>query len=137
MRLHPLRALGEAAQHVRWAFSPDPHGVGYAQMMVARGDWHSLCEDWDWDEEDGVPVYQVPTARGELRATRFIERATNWTPLGWYLWSVWHGLSGDWGHVVCALTSHDLVDRSYGGPEHGNMDHECRRCGQYWSVPLY
>ena len=37
----------------------------------------------------------------------------------------------------CREDGHDLVDVSSAGPESGDMDHECRRCGEYWSVPLY
>jgi hypothetical protein len=39
--------------------------------------------------------------------------------------------------AVCGFFGHDLVDCSTGGPDSGNMDHECRRCGRYWDVPLY
>jgi hypothetical protein len=39
--------------------------------------------------------------------------------------------------LICKWKGHDIVDRGYGGPDSGCMDHECRRCGQYWSVPLY
>lgn len=38
---------------------------------------------------------------------------------------------------LCEEIGHDIVDCSFAGPDNGNMDHECRRCGQYWSVPLY
>ena len=37
----------------------------------------------------------------------------------------------------CWAKGHILVDRSSGGPDSGDMDHECARCGQYWHVPLY
>lgn len=38
---------------------------------------------------------------------------------------------------VCDIKGHRLVDESSGGPESGNMDHSCNRCGCFWSVPLY
>ena len=38
---------------------------------------------------------------------------------------------------ICDIHGHDIVDMSYGGPDSGNMDHGCKRCGEYWSVPLY
>jgi hypothetical protein len=38
---------------------------------------------------------------------------------------------------TCRRQGHDIVDCSSAGPDSGNMDHECRRCGQYWPVPLY
>jgi len=38
---------------------------------------------------------------------------------------------------ICEVHGHDLCDESFGGPDHGNMDHSCKRCGRYWSVPLY
>jgi hypothetical protein len=37
----------------------------------------------------------------------------------------------------CEQFGHDTVDVSTAGPDSGNMDHECRTCGRYWSVPLY
>lgn len=43
--------------------------------------------------------------------------------------------SEDWHK--CDTEGHLLRDCSYGGPDSGNMDHECTRCGQYWHVPLY
>ena len=39
--------------------------------------------------------------------------------------------------LECLVEGHDLMDVSSGGPDHGNMDHECVRCGQYFRVPLY
>lgn len=42
------------------------------------------------------------------------------------------------GKSICEFYGdHDLVDCSEAGPDSGNMDHRCRRCGQYWSIPLY
>lgn len=41
------------------------------------------------------------------------------------------------GSAVCRDQGHDIRDCSSGGPESGNMDHECVRCGQYFPVPLY
>lgn len=38
---------------------------------------------------------------------------------------------------VCFSKGHRLHDCSTAGPDSGNMDHECIRCGRYWSVPLY
>lgn len=39
--------------------------------------------------------------------------------------------------AICREQGHDIEDCSSGGPESGNMDHECKRCGEYWHVPLY
>lgn len=39
--------------------------------------------------------------------------------------------------AMCEDLGHVLVDCGYAGPESGCMDHECSRCGQYWSCPLY
>lgn len=39
--------------------------------------------------------------------------------------------------VECYKYGHDLVDCSYVGPDSGDADHYCDRCGRYWSVPLY
>ena len=44
----------------------------------------------------------------------------------------------DTDQSYCYLTGdHEIEDCSSAGPDSGNMDHECVRCGQYWSVPLY
>jgi len=32
---------------------------------------------------------------------------------------------------------HDWKDASSAGPDSGNADVECRRCGEYRSIPLY
>lgn len=38
---------------------------------------------------------------------------------------------------ICKRYGHKLVDLSSAGPESGNMDHGCLRCGASWHVPLY
>jgi len=52
-----------------------------------------------------------------------------------------------WDHVggvratnhraICELFGHDIEDCSSAGPDSGNMDHRCKRCGEYWAVTLY
>jgi hypothetical protein len=39
--------------------------------------------------------------------------------------------------LVCFVKGHRVEDCSTAGPDSGNMDHECIRCGKYWRVPLY
>lgn len=39
--------------------------------------------------------------------------------------------------LYCTLFGHKIVDDSFAGPDNGNMDHHCSRCGASWSVPLY
>lgn len=39
--------------------------------------------------------------------------------------------------VECWKYGHDLRDCSSCGPDSGDMDHYCDRCGAYWHVPLY
>jgi len=42
------------------------------------------------------------------------------------------------GEALCEmLGEHLIVDCSSAGPDSGNMDHACARCGRYWHVPLY
>ena len=41
------------------------------------------------------------------------------------------------GGLYCNRYGHKIEDRSYAGPDQGDMNHECVRCGMYWSVPLY
>lgn len=38
---------------------------------------------------------------------------------------------------LCQTEGHKIRDCSSAGPDSGDMDHECVRCGRYWSVPLY
>jgi hypothetical protein len=37
----------------------------------------------------------------------------------------------------CWAKGHVLVDRSSAGPDSGDADCECARCGQSWHIPLY
>lgn len=39
--------------------------------------------------------------------------------------------------LVCRVRGHKWVDCSYAGPDSGNMDMECERCGYYDHIPLY
>jgi len=39
--------------------------------------------------------------------------------------------------TVCFAYGHRPEDCSTAGPDSGNMDHRCIRCGRYWHVPLY
>jgi len=65
---------------------------------------------------------------------------------GFALWVVWRYIYClyRWIYVgsglapyICKRKGHKLVDCSYAGPDSGNMDHECVRCGEYWPRPLY
>ena len=40
-------------------------------------------------------------------------------------------------HTCRVLGHQQLVDRSYGGPDSGNMDHECVHCGHCFHHTLY
>jgi hypothetical protein len=42
-----------------------------------------------------------------------------------------------WSAILCFLFNHEIEDCSEAGPDSGNMNHQCCRCGRYWSVPLY
>lgn len=39
--------------------------------------------------------------------------------------------------LICKIRGHKIIDCSIAGPNSGNMDHECERCGKYWHIPLY
>lgn len=57
---------------------------------------------------------------------------------GWTEWMLHRSFCcADSDKALCDGIGHDIVDRSSAGPDSGNMDYECIRCGQYWSVPLY
>jgi len=38
---------------------------------------------------------------------------------------------------ICRCFGHKIIDCSSAGPESGNMDHYCSRCGAYWQITLY
>jgi hypothetical protein len=38
---------------------------------------------------------------------------------------------------ICKRFGHKLVNDSSVGPESGNDNHYCNRCGEYWRVQLY
>lgn len=42
-----------------------------------------------------------------------------------------------WNQAQCVLHDHEIRDCSHAGPDSGDMDHECTRCGRHWAVPLY
>jgi len=54
---------------------------------------------------------------------------------------VWYHLTGRLAYalrqVICRYWSHQIIDCSTAGPDHGNMDAECTRCGEYWRGVLY
>lgn len=45
---------------------------------------------------------------------------------------IWHTK-----RAYCNQFGHKIIDCSSAGPESGNMDHACERCGEYWHIPLY
>jgi len=81
--------------------------------------WTSRCRIWLVDARDRVLV------RTRLDGIYFtLSNINDWFD---------HWTSS----LHCKWRGHDIEDCSSAGPDSGNMDHECRRCSQYWSVPLY
>lgn len=81
-----------------------------------------------------VDLYPPEPTNAELREDGLtdadLEERHRWDHVG--------GTFATSGRALCeVLGDHDIVDCSDAGPDSGNMDHRCRRCGQYWSVPLY
>lgn len=56
---------------------------------------------------------------------------------GRWLYVIVGFLTIPWTGLWCCIVGHKIRDCSSAGPDHGDMDHECVRCGRYWSVPLY
>lgn len=50
---------------------------------------------------------------------------------------IWSYISFGFLELICKFRGHNLVDDSVCGPDSGNMDHHCSRCGQSWEVTLY
>jgi hypothetical protein len=42
-----------------------------------------------------------------------------------------------YARAYCKVFNHKIRSCGYGGPDSGNDDHECVRCGEYWHVPMY
>jgi hypothetical protein len=68
------------------------------------------------------------------------------TLTGFILWTVSGTVRGTVSHIyirsglaprICKRYGHKVVDYSSGGPDSGNADHACIRCGVYWHRPLY
>jgi hypothetical protein len=53
------------------------------------------------------------------------------------IWFLYNHLKQILNCLICRWRGHKLVDCSSAGPDSGDMDHYCERCGQFWSVPLY
>lgn len=107
--------------------------LGYIQMCVDSGHPDSLCGECD---DRGYP-----TPEGMEKAQRFIARAENWTPTGWYLYG-WYLTVTTVAHLVyneimCKYKDHDWVCEDWGGPETGGMGATCKRCGYSWSHTMY
>ena len=50
---------------------------------------------------------------------------------------IWYFTKHQIDRLLCKVFGHRLADRSVATPDSGNMDVECKRCGEYWSNPLY
>jgi hypothetical protein len=80
--------------------------------------------------DDGPFGFRAEIAGGayhlELEGVRWPVARAHWESFAWVL-----------AAVRCALTDHDWVDDSYGGPESGCMAGHCRRCGWSFHTQLY
>lgn len=112
-----------------------PHKEGAKLVKLRRKIYYPILNAWgDYGyctcrDDEGEPIEGT-----KMRMTGFI------------LWMVWRHIYYlyRWIYVgsglapwICKHYNHKLVDRSSAGPDSGNMDHECVRCGEYWSAPLY
>lgn len=102
------RELLDVGKSLRFAPESYRQALGYEKMCMERYKKHGWIPHEDWKPTRFLPL---SLAVGELAQICAV--------------------------IKCAFAGHDLEDHSYGGPEHGNMDHSCKRCGRYWSVPLY
>ncbi len=68
------------------------------------------------------------------------------TITGFVFWNVSGTIGGIFKHIyiasglaplICKRYGHKLEDLSSAGPESGNMDHGCKRCGEFWKRSLY
>ncbi len=98
--------------------------------VVRQVAWEGKCyDDFMWKNGYGEPIYDEEGNQiGEEEPRR---------PRPYIFYFLGAIFPTSIAPLICKWKGHDLVDRSYGGPESGCMDHECSRCGQYWSVPLY
>ena len=70
----------------------------------------------------------------KLRITEFIFWMVRRYTLGYINWAYITSGLAPW---VCKRYGHKIEDLSSAGPESGNMDHGCKRCGEFWKRSLY
>lgn len=109
--------------------------TGWSPTKVSSPAWsrtatfYNLCVDFD--DEGG------PTPRGIAQAQSFIDRARNWTPLGWRLYWLGQSVAVAKAVITCDVFGHQWVDDSHGGPDSGCMAAHCTRCGDSFHHTLY
>lgn len=106
--------------------------VGYrggdlAQCFIQRRGGRSLA-DAAWYERLQVTFWYWagPKLSGSKVGTGFL-----------WVEEVYDQVVGGILSMVCRVRGHRLYDDSTAGPDSGNMDHGCSRCGAHWHVPLY
>jgi len=78
-------------------------------------------------EVDGFaarPLLRVAERRAEVRHARQVANLAI-------------AMRDGWDAMLCAVHGHDWRDCSTAGPDSGNADRECVRCGLFVHVPLY
>lgn len=121
-----LRHWRDSHRHVEFLWEERDQILGAIRAELEQERIWGVELDYD---EHGYPTKTRPGRQ----PTDLGIRVYAWLDWAWQLIRFSLALPG----LTCAIKGHDLVDRSYGGPDSGNMDHECKRCGMYWNVPLY
>lgn len=114
-----------------WTFSKDGIKSSYSQYIhYANG--NAYCDRPDQDDRCPHPNRSCNGC-----GFHFVEEPYKPTRLGFLK----EELLGTYQMLLkvigCFIHGHDLCGCGHAGPESGSMDHECKRCGEYWSVPLY
>lgn len=105
-----------------------PHKETARLKRLRRKIYYPVINDWGnygYCRTNGGELEDV-----KVRMTGYIY----WQVGGYVRWAYIASGLAPW---ICKRYSHKLVDCSSAGPESGNMDHECKRCGEYWHRTLY
>lgn len=110
-----------------------------------RSAWHEAIEvikqystmRYYWGMERNFPegyygYYQDPET-GDICAYGKVRQWWNRRLIGFYLKFIWSVLLA----MRCGFTDHDWIDNSTAGPDSGDMDMYCRRCGKTFHHQLY
>ncbi len=94
----------------------------------------------EWTKENGIKAYLKQTKMGvdmEIYHECWERGKSPFKGIKYWYELIERMILRIGADLECLKEGHEIEDCSYGGPDSGNMDHCCTRCGAYWSIPLY